>query len=135
MDSAVKNSERLDFERQERDWGLDESARMSVRQKKSWFRTAELANPDKTVYSTTSESMLVIESDGTATCVGTQGRGVMIRRSASTSSPRVKSVASPRTASSSNVAYAFGIAIRSSEAPRSYMKVPAFRSRKRSMRW
>ena len=73
MDSAVKNSERLDFERQERDWGLGESARMSVRQKKSWFRTAELANPDKTVYSTTSESMLVIEPDGTATCVGTQG--------------------------------------------------------------
>ena len=74
MDSAVKNSERLDFERQERDWGLGESARMSVRQKKSWFRTAELANPDKTVYSTTSESMLVIEPDGTATCVGTQGK-------------------------------------------------------------
>jgi hypothetical protein len=53
---------------------VGESARISVRKKKSWFRTAELANPEKTVYSTTSESMLVIEPDGTATCVGTQGK-------------------------------------------------------------
>jgi len=48
--------------------------RITVRKKKSWFRTTELENPNKTVYSTTSESMLVIEPDGTATCIGTQGK-------------------------------------------------------------
>jgi hypothetical protein len=45
-----------------------------VKQKVSWFRTAELRDPSKTIYRTTSESVLVVESDGWVTCVGTAGR-------------------------------------------------------------
>jgi hypothetical protein len=73
MDSAVKSSERLELRAPRTRLGVGESARITVRKKVSWF-PAELANPDKTVYSTTSESMLLIEPDGTATCVGTQGK-------------------------------------------------------------
>jgi hypothetical protein len=54
--------------------GIGESARITVHKKVSWFRTAELADPAKTIYRTTSESALVVEPDGWVTCVGTYGR-------------------------------------------------------------
>jgi len=74
IDSAAKSSESLELRAARTRLGVGESARITVRKKKSWFRTAELSNPDKTRYWTTSESMLVIEPDGTATCVGTHGK-------------------------------------------------------------
>src|SRR5947199_6168231 len=74
MDSALKSSETLELQASRTSLGVGESARISVRKKKSWFRTAELSNPQKTIYSTTSESMLMVEPDGTATCVGTHGK-------------------------------------------------------------
>jgi len=54
--------------------GVGESVRVTVRRKASWFRTAELRDPSRTVYATTSESALVIEPDGWVTCIGTYGR-------------------------------------------------------------
>jgi hypothetical protein len=54
--------------------GIGESVRVTVQKKVSWFRTAELTDPSKTVYTTTSESLLVVEPDGWVTCVGTSGR-------------------------------------------------------------
>jgi len=54
--------------------GVGDSVRVSVRRKASWFHTAELSDPAKTVYATTSESALVVEPNGWATCVGTYGR-------------------------------------------------------------
>jgi hypothetical protein len=45
-----------------------------VRKKVSWFRTAELTDTSKTIYTTTGESVLVVEPDGWVTCVGTNGR-------------------------------------------------------------
>jgi hypothetical protein len=54
--------------------GIGESVRITVQKKVSWFRTAELTDPSKTVYTTTSESALVVEPDGWVTCVGTNGR-------------------------------------------------------------
>jgi hypothetical protein len=54
--------------------GVGESVRITVREKVSWFRTVELADPSKTIYTTTGESALVVEPDGAVTCVGTYGR-------------------------------------------------------------
>ena len=54
--------------------GVGESVRVTVRRKVWWFRSAELADPSQTQYSTTSESALVVEPDGWVTCVGTYGR-------------------------------------------------------------
>ena len=54
--------------------GIGESVRITVQKKVSWFRTVELTDPSKTVYTTTSESALVVEPDGWVTCVGTFGR-------------------------------------------------------------
>ena len=54
--------------------GIGESVRITVKKKVSWFRTAELTDPSKTIYTTTSESALVVEPDGWVTCVGTNGR-------------------------------------------------------------
>src|SRR6266581_4902771 len=54
--------------------GIGESVRITVQKKVSWFRTAELTDPSKTIYTTTSESALVVEPDGWVTCVGTYGR-------------------------------------------------------------
>jgi len=54
--------------------GIGESVRITVKQKVSWFRTAELTDPSKTIYTTTSESALGVEPDGWVTCVGTYGR-------------------------------------------------------------
>jgi hypothetical protein len=54
--------------------GIGESVRITVKRKVSWFRSAELADPSKTIYRTTSESALVVEPDGWVTCVGTYGR-------------------------------------------------------------
>ncbi len=54
--------------------GIGESVRITVKQKVSWFRTAELTDPSRTIYTTTSESALVVEPDGWVTCVGTYGR-------------------------------------------------------------
>jgi len=54
--------------------GIGESVRITVKKKVSWFRAAELTDPSKTIYTTTSESALVVEPDGWVTCVGTYGR-------------------------------------------------------------
>lgn len=54
--------------------GIGESVRITVHEKVSWFRTAELTDPSKTIFRTTSESALVVEPDGWVTCVGTYGR-------------------------------------------------------------
>ena len=54
--------------------GIGESVRITVRAKVSWFRTAELTDPSKTIYTTTGEAALVVEPDGWVTCVGTYGR-------------------------------------------------------------
>jgi hypothetical protein len=50
--------------------GPGESTHTKVERKLSWFRKAPLAQPSKTQYATTSESVLVVEPDGTATCIG-----------------------------------------------------------------
>src|SRR5581483_2440158 len=50
-----------------------ESTQLRVRKKKALFFLRDVARPDKTIYFTTSESMLVIEPDGRATCIGTHG--------------------------------------------------------------
>jgi hypothetical protein len=54
--------------------GIGESVRIMVQRKVSWFRTAELTDPSKTIYTTTGEAALVVEPDGWVTCVGTYGR-------------------------------------------------------------
>jgi len=54
--------------------GVGESVRVSVRRKVAWFWSGDLADPSQTRYATTSESALVVEPDGQATCVGTYGR-------------------------------------------------------------
>src|SRR5262245_20713164 len=54
--------------------GVGESVRVTVWRKASWFRTAALRDPSRTVYATTSESALVIEPDGWVTCIGTYGQ-------------------------------------------------------------
>ena len=54
--------------------GVGDSVQLTVKRKVSWFRTADLADPSKIVYATTSESMLIVEPDGRVTCVGTNGR-------------------------------------------------------------
>lgn len=53
---------------------IGESIQLKVERKLSWFRTAPLEESAKPTYSTTSESLLVVEPDGKATCVGTHGQ-------------------------------------------------------------
>src|SRR3989442_1809980 len=53
--------------------GVGESVRVEVVRKVAWFLTGELIDA-KTSYYTTSELCLVVEPDGTVTCVGTYGR-------------------------------------------------------------
>jgi hypothetical protein len=52
---------------------IGESVQLSVERKLGWFR-ANIVEPSRVSYFTTSESTLVVESDGRATCVGTHGR-------------------------------------------------------------
>jgi hypothetical protein len=71
-DSATKLTERLAVHASKTTLGVGESARITVR-KKDGLKTLEV-DPNKTTYFTTSELVLVVEPDGTATCVGTYGR-------------------------------------------------------------
>jgi len=52
---------------------IGQSVQLSAERKLGWFR-ATVVEPSRVSYFTTSESMLVVESDGRITCVGTHGR-------------------------------------------------------------
>ena len=73
-DRLVRWREDLDVTAPRTSLGVGESVEVSVKQKVSWLRTEPLTDPSKTRYSTTSESMLVVEPDGRVTCIGTNGK-------------------------------------------------------------
>ena len=73
-DLVLRWSEDLKLTADSTSLGIGQSVQVTVLKRVFWFRTAELADPSKTTYWTTSESALVVESYGWVTCVGTYGR-------------------------------------------------------------